>query len=67
MFSANGQLIVINKINFAARNLTSNAGLFLLFEIAKVNGFRDCENDSEYSVWEIICETIYRMAKTMLN
>ena len=31
-------LIVINKINFAARNLTSNAGLFLLFENAKANG-----------------------------
>jgi hypothetical protein len=29
---------VINKIDFAARNLTSNAGLFLLFENAKVNG-----------------------------
>jgi len=31
-------LIVINKIEFAARNLTSNAGLFLLFENAKANG-----------------------------
>jgi len=29
---------VINKIDFAARNLTSNAGLFLLFENAKTNG-----------------------------
>ena len=28
-------LIVINKIDFAAKNLTSNAGLFLLFENAK--------------------------------
>ena len=31
-------LIVINKFNFAARNLTLNAGLFLLFENAKANG-----------------------------
>src|SRR5450759_1614643 len=31
-------IIVINKIDFAARNLTSNAGLFLLLENAKVNG-----------------------------
>jgi hypothetical protein len=29
---------VINKIDFKARNLTSNAGLFLLFENAKANG-----------------------------
>jgi hypothetical protein len=29
---------VINKIDFAARNLTSNAGLFLLLENAKANG-----------------------------
>ena len=29
---------MINRINFAARNLTSNAGLFLLFENAKANG-----------------------------
>jgi len=31
-------LIVINKIDFVARNLTSNAGLFLLLEYAKNNG-----------------------------
>jgi hypothetical protein len=31
-------LIVINKIDFAARNLTSNVGLYLLFENAKANG-----------------------------
>ena len=31
-------VILINKIDFAARNLTSNAGLFLLFENAKTNG-----------------------------
>jgi hypothetical protein len=31
-------LIVINKIDFAAKNLTSNAGLYLLFENAKTNG-----------------------------
>jgi len=29
---------VINKIDFAAKNLTSNAGLFLLLENAKTNG-----------------------------
>jgi len=29
---------VINKIEFSARNLTSNAGIFLLFENAKTNG-----------------------------
>jgi len=29
---------VINKIDFAAKNLTSNAGIFLLFENAKTNG-----------------------------
>src|SRR5450759_3905288 len=39
-------LIVINKIDFAARNLTSNAGLFLLFENAKANGiFELIDND----------------------
>jgi len=31
-------LILINKIDFAAKNLTSNAGLFLLLENAKNNG-----------------------------
>ena len=30
--------ILINKIDFAAKNLTSNAGLFLLLENAKTNG-----------------------------
>ena len=30
-------LIVINKIDFAAKNLTSNAGLFLLLDNAKNN------------------------------
>ncbi len=29
---------MINKIDFGARNLTSNAGLFLMFENAKTNG-----------------------------
>ena len=29
---------MINKIDFAAKNLTSNAGLFLLLENAKTNG-----------------------------
>jgi hypothetical protein len=31
-------LIVINKIDFTARNLTSNAGLFLLLKNIKANG-----------------------------
>jgi len=35
---AKRNLIVINKIDFAAKNLTSNAGLFLLLENAKTNG-----------------------------
>jgi len=35
---AKRDLIVINKIDFAAKNLTSNAGLFLLLENAKNNG-----------------------------
>ncbi len=29
---------MINKIDFSARNLTLNAGLFLLLENAKING-----------------------------
>jgi len=37
---------VINKIEFSARNLTSNAGLFLLLEHAKKNGIFDLiDND----------------------
>ena len=32
-----GRIVMINKIDFAARNLTSNAGLFLLLENAKAN------------------------------
>jgi hypothetical protein len=35
---AKRDLILINKIDFAAKNLTSNAGLFLLLENAKTNG-----------------------------
>jgi hypothetical protein len=31
-------LIVINNIDFIAKNLTLNAGLFFLFEYAKTNG-----------------------------
>jgi len=39
-------LILINKIDFAAKNLTSNAGLFLLLENAKTNGiFELIDND----------------------
>jgi hypothetical protein len=37
---------VINKIDFLAKNLTSNAGLFLLLENAKTNGiFELIDND----------------------
>ena len=44
--TAKRDLIVTNKIDFAARNLTSNAGLFLLFENAKTNGiFELIDND----------------------
>jgi len=35
---------VIHKIVFAARNLTSNAGLFLLLENVKANGILDLIN-----------------------
>ena len=35
---AKRDLIVINKIDFVARNHTSNVGLFILFENAKANG-----------------------------
>jgi len=37
---------VIHKIVFAARNLTSNAGLYLLLENAKANGIFDLINTS---------------------
>ena len=37
---------MINKVDFKAKNLTSNAGLFLLFENAKSNEiFELIEND----------------------
>jgi hypothetical protein len=36
--AAKRDLIVIHKIDFAAKNLTSNAGIFLLLENAKSNG-----------------------------
>ncbi len=37
---------MVNKIDFEAKNLTSNAGLFLLLENAKSNGiFQLIEND----------------------
>lgn len=37
---------MINKLDFNAKNLTSNAGIFLLFEEAKNNGiFEMIEND----------------------
>ena len=39
-------LILIHKIDFSARNLASNAGLFLLLESAKTNGiFELIDND----------------------
>jgi ribosome biogenesis GTPase A len=44
--TAKRDLIVINKIDFAAKNLTSNAGIFLLFGNAKTHGIFDLiEND----------------------
>lgn len=37
---------MVNKIDFKAKNLTSNAGLFLLIENEKYNGIFDLiEND----------------------
>jgi hypothetical protein len=40
---------MINKIDFAAKNLTSNASLFLLFENAKANGiFKLIDTDLAY-------------------
>jgi hypothetical protein len=37
---------MVNKIDFKAKNLTSNAGLFLLLENTKSNGiFELIEND----------------------
>lgn len=37
---------MVNKIDFKAKNLTSNAGIFLLLESAKNNGIFDLiEND----------------------
>jgi hypothetical protein len=35
---------VINKIEFSAKNLTSNAGLFILLEHANKNGIFDLIN-----------------------
>jgi len=46
---------VINKIDFAAKNLTSKAGLFLLLENAKnnrifeLNILQNCENQAKVS------------------
>ena len=37
---------MINKIDFEAKNLTSNAGLFLLFENAKTNGIFELIDNS---------------------
>jgi hypothetical protein len=36
---------LINKIEFSARNLTSNAGLFLLLDHASKNGIFDLIDD----------------------
>jgi len=48
---AQRDLIVINKIDFSAKNLTSNAGVFLLFESAKANGiFELIANDLEFDI-----------------
>ncbi len=40
---------MINKIDFKAKNLTSNAGLFLLLENAKSNGIFDLVENFCYS------------------
>ena len=44
--AAKRNLIVIHKIDFTAKNLTSNAGIYLLLENAKTNGiFELIDND----------------------
>jgi len=44
--AAKRDLIVIHKIDFTAKNLTSNAGIYLLLENAKTNGiFELIDND----------------------
>jgi hypothetical protein len=51
---------MINKIDFAAKNLTSNAGLFLLLENAKANGIFELidtdlvfDNESTYNILSV--------------
>ena len=40
---------MINKIEFKAKNLTSNAGLFLMLENTKINGISEMiENDLNF-------------------
>ncbi len=42
---------MINKIDFNAKNVTSNAGLFLILENAKNNGiFEMIENDLAFEI-----------------
>lgn len=41
---------MINKIDFKAKNLTSNAGLFLLLENAKSNGIFDFIEMTSYLI-----------------
>ncbi len=45
---------MINKVDFKAKNLTSNAGLFLLFESAKNNGIFELIENDYYSCREYL-------------
>jgi hypothetical protein len=58
---------VINKIDFAARNLTSNAGLFLLFENAKVNGIFELIDTDRMFDNESTNKIKMKYIKTMLS
>ena|ERR1700690_860239 len=69
-------ITVINKIDFATRNLTSNTGLFLILENAKINlkypkllflFNKDVENVSDYSVLRNCLRKYVQDSKTMLN
>ena len=54
---------MVNKIDFKAKNLTSNAGIFLLFENAKSNGIFELQNDpliAEYDIRVKEPETVSR-------
>jgi hypothetical protein len=57
---------VINKIDFVAKNLTSNAGIFLLFENAKTNGIFELINTDLVFDNESTNKIMMNHIKTML-